>query len=302
MASFSRLHVVKQWVASFHPNSTIQFENTDDLECWIPLTEVAYTVALIIFLFSLIINNRKKIRAMILNTKEQKFDQEKKEIGALEQPGYRWQNKVSPRDTATLHDQPSLAKQDTIRTEKRIFNSNETFSVVDEIKPAETIIPKIICVQPVANNSNSNCTSSGRDVISTNDLVETNLPRPNRHILTTTHSTIEQSITTRNQQAPNQVYYAPQETKKNTKGGGIFVAAKNISNDSLFLAVGISTVGLLAMMHELDLDQNSLLWRTLMGIPYRIVCFFPWVFLLKNTSLKEKFLRRIGWRKYAGPN
>ena len=74
----------------------------------------------------------------------------------------------------------------------------------------------------------------------------------------------------------------------------------SVSQDVVFMIVGLLTMSLLALLQLLSLDQTTWVWRVLVGIPYRIICGFPWIFLLKNAGLKDKFLRRLRWMSGEG--
>ena len=63
--------------------------------------------------------------------------------------------------------------------------------------------------------------------------------------------------------------------------------------ESMFITVAIISMVLLLMVVFLDPKPGSILIRLLLSIPYRILCFMPWLFLLQRKVMREKFSRRI---------
>ena len=84
--------------------------------------------------------------------------------------------------------------------------------------------------------------------------------------------------------------------------------ASNMSYDKSYVAdfkllslcvLACLIVGVAIMSH---LDFNSVLRRVLIGIPYRLACLAPWVFIFKNKNVKAKFMRSINRLKGSASN
>ena len=69
--------------------------------------------------------------------------------------------------------------------------------------------------------------------------------------------------------------------------------SKPFNMDFAILAICVAGIAFLVILVFMNLEYGSTLWKILLGIPYRLICFLPWIFIFNNKEVNAKFRRRI---------